>query len=1669
MQPTTSFWDNFSSEGRVKKLWAEALRETDPQKSLALLRSVRQKLYEPPSFIHLWLPFLDTFLARERVQNLHDDDLADVEKMGRSLQHSTNLREASLASVIWQRVIEAYNVRGEYKLACNLAEKLYKDSFSDEKTRAYCIRELARQKMIDGSYAEMYVAYLRNHSDPQKETEIFQVLDTLFTLDFRTSDERLISVNRTAQSLLALSIPTLPNLLPHLQSSRGLYALFVKAAPEEARDHFERAYQLNNTDRLAALGLLACEMRLGRNIEVTRLVQNSSLRALLHDPDIATLLVLHRLIQWLDQLEVPGPLPLDASVVTRLATFPLQRCVGDMAVAALGRFYLLIGDAQSARTQFDLLMKNTLKIPQWGYYAAWTYALCGDVARVLDCFERLASWPGRWTIACILLDQDLRLAEQSGALALLKNIAATDAPAAPVIKSRLALAQTATPVSESSWIDATYSLEEALEVLRTGLAQALTSKDLETAARLVTRSSFARLPLADQTYWLGLVERDQTRSFSLLVQAAEKWQHRRAALLLLVRSLRQGNWSQAIRYQEQALVGRTDVTAQLIRLYVDGRQAHLDDALQQGEQLAALGEERAYYILGNLYFYQAATYQATAEPQETRQAQQARLHAALAWQRLLATGQKKLPKDLPALSACASFIAYPQQRATSALTLIQNFQELDPVLRQPWLEWHVMLALLWYGTPQALSAMYTTMLNIAEIAGRADDSSVTTLALAMTRFVHRLKEGLTTQQFLELLKRFVQQSSRSASKQVLSSMIVAGQRALYVRADEHQRAQIEEDLRHHLERDPRNGLLILWQISIALHNNKGKEATELLQNASPEDPTLAYLLQELLNLLNDTPPAEITSSLNEQLTDLSRDVLNTARAIASNRREEAYDLLLRQSTSQILATWRWERILPSLCLYIQQKGITPPAFLTHILHSWRPTTEDGEVLLSLARCASILGNIEDACQLWEEALHNSTNDEHYTAWRQDFVRFLCRQAVSEYTAGQSLEAAGRLRLAARWTMPEFGRQLSQSRLLEHARILELRAVTALLLTYLFPDFDNKGTSLGRYHALGLTLARSPQLIEALISRDRERIQLEWKKTLQAQHDNMQFLHTLSVLYREVALSKQEQHMDIEKDWMTSTTLWILLLSTEAFWQYFTEERGAGEQDEPRKLSAQQRDELWQDALDNILVFHSNIARKSLAAGEHTQARIHARCLALGRQSSQYLVEQLERVDLVFPVNIEQKRLERIRSQTQRLLNEWGQSLLTEAEQSVEDVNSIEQLPRGIRKNYAGGIKILEAFIRLNVSLPRILLACLDWYNEWCSDLSLNGTRVQYRETTEAADMVCKKLQRLCDKRNAYAAENQAIALYLVYRGHSLVNLEPKQAIHFYEEAIAWGSSNPNLGDMLDKARLQNLEETAVEYANNRQFEKAYEAITQAETLIKQQDAVRNLRMRICFRHARDLETQGQYTEAWSRGRQALALVPTNTVLQQFVREIEELIPEESYAQSFHLAEQALEKQDFAGALQQLARIPAGSRLFTQVQDMRKQVLQQQKSAQASKATADEEPMDEKKLAEREVQLRLILEPGSSSENRAKAREELAVLLALRASQEMKQARLISEQQSELRRSRLIYARSLAEEASELDPRNTVAKQTLGELKKLLEPAKEEKKEPKKEEQKGKQA
>jgi hypothetical protein len=362
---------------------------------------------------------------------------------------------------------------------------------------------------------------------------------------------------------------------------------------------------------------------------------------------------------------------------------------------------------------------------------------------------------------------------------------------------------------------------------------------------------------------------------------------------------------------------------------------------------------------------------------------------------------------------------------------------------------------------------------------------------------------------------------------------------------------------------------------------------------------------------------------------------------------------------------------------------------------------------------------------------------------------------------------------------------------------------------------------------------------------------------------------------------------------------------------------------------------------------------------------------------------------------------------------------------------------------------------MDVPLLRVLLVCLDLYNEWCADLSLLGNWRQHKSVTEKAEKVASRLQRRCNPQNMYRAENKAVARHFFHRALALEDTEPAQAFHFYEEARNWRYEHPDMDDLLTRTRVAAIQQEVQACALKQQYEEAYRLIDEAEVHLPQNGALSQLRMRICFRHARELESQEKYTEAWGRGRQALALAQDNVVLQEFVAKMSELIPEEGHKQALQMAELARAEADFALALQQLARIAPGSRYHQQAQELKKQVQTQQEESRLRDRQAAE---SRETPAEKEERLRAMLEKSEVTQGRPQAREELSGLLVKQAKDEFEVVQKARKDLSEsTRRSRLIYIRSLLDEALELDARSRPASELLAQVVALLENKGSEKK------------
>lgn len=1619
MEPKIFLWDGFSNEGRLKKLWARALNETDPEVSSDLLRTVREKLHEVPAeFAHLWLPFLDTLFTQQHVRQLSHADLRAIEAMGQTLLTVTNPPSSPMPSDIWLRLVKAYDMRGETALAQSLLARIYRNPAVSEIIKSQCIRALVQRGTTSDEYLQLYLEYLSNPRDQQTEEALFPLLEQLCAIDFSATPAQL---ERSQRILRVLTSRHFRLVKPHFAIAQGLSTLLIEQAPDKALNHFANAYQADQTNQVALIGCIVCWMQLGYCDQVIIRLQDPQQRPHQQNPIIASLLDICKIIQWLNYPRTPEPLPYDLDKIDRLAYMDLHLYAGNIVHVTLGQLYLLVGATQKALNAFSLLTPSPTNRPQWTYYSSWASILAGKLQPIAQFFTTLADWPGRWTIACLLLDADAGLAEECGALALLQKLSRSQEPQAAILAQKLSGRGTA--ATENADQEAGSFLEGELEILRVRLARAASTRETFVLERLTWQPLFLRLPLAEQLFWKGLLNllhQNRSQGIAQLEKAAWSFRHRRAALFLGLYAVKQGNMPLAAPYLDLALEGSTEPRSQLIRTYKESQASSLDVAIGQFEQLATTLDLEAHYILGTLYIYKA-----TYEPDKARQYQQ---HAAQAWNQALENAEEAIPRDLKILERCATFRAYPQRRARTASGFWQTWQKLEEELRQSWIAWHVTLATLWYGTPHEIAGAIEDCRRIVNLAGKLSPAAAAELVKTLALAASKVESQTQVNNLLSLLDQLYRQSTLLPVKYLCQIGISVTLYARYQRVEADQQERIEQDLHQRIQQQPEAEYFTFLLITFYLKRGRLSEAKALLQIAAARHRRFASLSRNLLELLigripaagNPPPPDDSDSVKSSTL----QDILSMLRSFAGNNARQGYETLARQQTARVFLCWKQEHLLPAFCTYLLKNERPVPIFLADLaLEQIRASSAEqtnirsGEQTITLARREHTPSDI-------------STRGQNKT--RQDeLARILCRYALRLQKAGKSFEAAGTLKLVALLISETADSNLNGPELLARARSLELRAASARLLTFLFPELVDQQTHPERYHCLALAIARSPVLLRALVHEEREQIQAEWNNVLQAHADEARFLHMLGVFYREVMLYKREQQIAEARDWVTSTALWTLMLSSEAFWHYFAHERTDGKQNSQSALEKHQQQELWQDTLEHLLAPHRAVIEENVTSAN---VPIHLRCLALCWQGEKQLLAAIEANGLFFSLPIAAPWMARIRLLAQKFLQEWSQALLSEAKKILDDARAIEQLPSGLHKNYENALNILLPLIDLDVPFKRLLLTCLEWYNDWWYELHLTSPQpAELRAIADAAHRVAIGLKPLSTRANASSPENKALALHLASYGYSLEHLET--AIQMYEEALAWNPNTLNAEEWLEKARVQLLQQRVLAHADKGRFDTAYRLVEQGKATVKA-TSLQGLHAQLYLRQGQRLALEGSYSEALERGKQSLYLDPHDPVIQQFVQEMEEMRPQEEYSRLLKEAENVLEQRNFEQALLILTRIPRTSRLFKQALNLRVSI-----HIQNAVDFTDKNQWDNA-----EEQLRLAGKIDEMGDKRLLIQQQLSTVLTRKAAEELKRTRdlNINTQKGQIK-SRNIYARSLLEEAIELRHENLDARRYLEDL------------------------
>lgn len=601
------------------------------------------------------------------------------------------------------------------------------------------------------------------------------------------------------------------------------------------------------------------------------------------------------------------------------------------------------------------------------------------------------------------------------------------------------------------------------------------------------------------------------------------------------------------------------------------------------------------------------------------------------------------------------------------------------------------------------------------------------------------------------------------------------------------------------------------------------------------------------------------------------------------------------------------------------------------------------------------------------------------------------------------------------------------RLQEQAARLERHVVTVRLLAYLAPHANEMRKSPGRFHLLGSIIQKHTPLLQALLENNTLRIHNEWVRVVQSRLSDVRFLHSLCIVYWESVIAKYETQEDTAQDWNLSTALWMTMLSAEEFWDYFAEDRWMTDQGQRTSLTAKQREDVLHTSLEEILTIHSTYGKQRFAARQYEQAKMHISCLDMCRNIEKKLPTLLKARGLPFALTLNPQAIEWIQTQANKILDDWCVALIGDAEKEATDADAIKQLPQGIRKNYAGAIRVLEPFIDLSIPFVRVLNACLEFYNDWTYDVYLLKDEDQQKKLVQSARKVTDLLIPLSTKGQSFSQENKLLSQHFIYRG--LILEDPKQRLKEYQEALSWNNANLNAQQLIDQVSSSVYLDPVMEYVEKKEFTKAYQALEVAKKHVQDKKALQGAQAVVYFVHAQALLEEGELREALTRARVALQCDPSQEVIQNLVEALEEMAPEQENIRLRKRSEEALLQDRFDEAIRLASGIPSTSKVHKAAREL----------LSIAYCNRGIQKANDGNLTQGETDLRNALRYADQPELSKKAKEQLSVLLTLRANVE---AAGLQGSTSYQRTQIIARIKKLLEEALVLDPKNTNAHEAL---------------------------
>ncbi|MGY6024890.1 hypothetical protein [Streptomyces spinosirectus] len=1514
MQPQRSVRNNLTFLGRLENAWAAGLADDDPGRGLTRLRELLPRFEErPEQTAGLWLSFQESLLTGPALPLLEEADLDRLRDLGERMAGTaqTGLQQS------WFPLAGAVAARdrpGDRPWAEDLLTRLYRSGRAFEEARVGAAATLARWGADGDAPLGVYADLLARHARPPQEV-VDQVMGLLAT-GFTDPVRRVERAEELARQLAA----TRP--LPGVERTLGYGELLLHDRPAEAAERFEAALRADPNDASALHGLLAARLHAGA---FTGAAGAAAGRGHLLTPRAAQLLDLCRMLAWLE--EVPGaggeqvPPPLTAGLLAATEPGP---DTGPWQPYALGRAYLLEGDHVRARQHLVPLAERLPERADIAYHAAWAQLLGGERDAAAErCLDRLGR-PGGWALACLLLDADPDLALPGDRSA---ELAAEAGGLAPVAQARVRMTAGRRPPALPEWdgLDTRGAgLPYLLEALRTMLGVEIARGRPEAAQRLTWLPLFRRLPHAERLLWHGVLALpgDPDRARELLHTARDRGRDR-AGVLLAVLELKAGRTADVTALLHGVRGGRSE----LLRAQAEVFEGRTEAAEERLTALVRRGLPRARHAAGVLGLRQAAVHWAAGRADEAvRYAEQAAARLTDA----AVTGADALPPvpdEARALARAARLLAERAARPGTGPSpwravrhrartgrllgfaqLLAEPQHVEPVLAEALTEWTgrdqagPLAAALARGralatAPDARAELAAALVHLAERhpvpeARRAALTTARLTALSTGAEPDTADQaGVDPVLALEAALPVLATGGHDAAVRLLRAAAAdhaAGPPALNGRAERAPR--VREGAPAGGSGSARSDAPADREVPVAT-----PVAGQAVPPRTPDDGTgpeagrarrVAGFLAGALDggPPDGEPPADGAPGLAAPLL-----VARAAGLVRTDAPRAAEVLTRALAEHDVAGLVDLGRALPALCARAargKRGGGSTEALRAAVRRQAADAADaDGTALLTLVRCAAVVGDHATAEDLWRRTLLQEPEaGEEYGA-------YLCHRAVTAYADGDRTGALELLRKAAR-LLPADHPVHAEAAALERDERVD--ALLAVLLPDAVPGLERRG----RHRLLEDLAVGRPALWRALGEDDEPGAVRELDRCLGGHGQDVPLAHAFAAVYREAALGAVARTGTAGPELVSATALWTLLLAHPGFWQ----EAGT-----PGTDTARLRKEL----ADELLELHRTHGARCLDRQEEKAAQMHLRCLEAVRDGPAATRGLLADGPLgpVAPADVDEELFAGIAARARVLLDEWATDLVRTATERVDDPAALKRLPRGIDGDYEAGIEMLNTAVRQGFAPTSVLCTVLEWHNRWQTRLYELDERDRMREVARKAARTADLLAERSTEGRPYARENQALGMHFVDRG--LLERSTQDSVRLLERAKAWDPANPSVDKLLEQARREALFGPALDHIRAKRYERALAELDRIPRNASTQDLLDTMRATTLINQGYVDMRENRFGEAEARVHDARGIAGAMTAedgkLRQDAEQALKDVARARNAQGVGLVEQAMDR------------------------------------------------------------------------------------------------------------------------------------------------------------------